>query len=117
MADEKFVITLKEDPVLGAKCAHGYKMLTGSLSFSASYPNTGTYSTSGEDLDLRKIFPKDLHLVLFEYQLGHKFEYDYTYRKVHVYKGASGADAEIANATNLYTTPGLTDVRFIAIGK
>lgn len=116
MANEKFVITLKEDPVLGAKCAHGYKMLTGSLSFSASYTNSGTYSTSGEDLDLRKIFPKDLHIIHFEYKLGYKFEYDYTYRKVHAYVGAAGVDAEVANETNLFTA-GLIDVRFTAIGK
>jgi len=116
MANETFVVTLKEDPVLGAKCAHGYKMLTGSLSFSASYTKSGTYATDGEPMDLSKIFPKDLHVVLFEYQLGYKFEYDYTNKRVHAYVGASGVDAEAGNTDDLFAA-GLTDVRFIAIGK
>ena len=113
MADETFVITYKEDRGMIDKCGHDYKMVTGSLSFSASYTNTGTYATSGEDLDLRKIFPKDLHIVLFGGQVGYNFEYDYTYRKVHAYVPAG---TEATNEANLFTA-GLIDVRFIAIGK
>lgn len=114
MADD-FTVTLKEDPVLGAKCAHGYKMLTGSLLFSASYPNTGGWAVSGEAMDLSKIFPKDLHIVLVEYYEGYKFTYDYTNKRIHVFIGAAGADAEVANNEDLHDK--IIDARFIAIGK
>jgi len=116
MANETFVITYKEDQGMLDKCGHGYKMVTGSLSFSASYTKTGTWATDGEPMDLRKVFPTDLHIVLFEYYKAYKFHYDYTNRRVHAYVGAAGADAEVGNATDLFAA-GLTDVRFIAIGK
>ena len=114
MAGE-FTVTYKEGKSMLAKCGHGYKMLTGSLLFSDSYPNTAVWATSGEAMDLSKIFPKDLHIVLVEYYEGYKFTYDYTAKRIHVFVGAAGVDAEVADEVNLSTA--ITDARFIAIGK
>lgn len=114
MAGE-FKVTYKEDKSLAAKCGHGFKMVTGSLLFSSSYPNTATWATSGEAMDLSKIFPKELHIVLVEYYEGYKFTYDYSAKRIHVFVGAAGVDVEVTNGTNLSTA--IIDARFIAIGK
>jgi len=108
-------ITYKEDEGIVEKCGHGYKMVTGTLAFDSSYP------TGGEAMDMSKIFPTDLHLVLFEFNSGYSFQYDYSNKKVLAYWGdyaqttpADKAHIQVADTTDL---SGLTDVRFVAIGK
>jgi len=69
-------VTYKEDKSIIEKCGHGYQMITGSVAF------TGTYSAGGEALDLRKLLPVDVHMVMIAPNGGYSFEYDYTNRKV-----------------------------------
>jgi len=114
MADE-FTVTYKEDKSIIDKCGHGYKIVTGSLLFSDSYPNTAVWATSGELMDLSKIFPNDLHIVLVEYYEGYKFTYDYTNKRIHVFVGAAGVDVEVANEVDLHAA--IIDARFLAIGR
>lgn len=107
-----FTITLKEDQGLLDKCGHGYKLITGTLLFSASYP------TGGEAMDLSKYFPNATHIVFIEPKAGYLFIYDYTNKKVLAYwtpAGHTAVFAEITNATDLSTT--CADVRFFAIGR
>jgi len=107
-----FAVTYKEDKGMVDKCSHGYKMVTGKIQFSNSYP------TNGEPFDMSKIFPVDLHMVIIEPKAGYLFFYDYTNKKVLAYwtpAGHTAVFAEITNTTNLETT--CADVRFIAIGK
>lgn len=73
------VITYKEDLGMREKCGHGFKLVTGSIAFDSSYP------TGGEAMDLSKIFPVDLHMVVIENKSGYYFEYDYTNKKVKVF--------------------------------
>jgi len=110
MAD--FAITYKEDKGMVDKCAHGYKIVTGKLSFSSSYP------TNGEPCDMSKVFPTDLHMVIIEPKAGYLFFYDYANKKVKAYwtpAGHTAVFAEITTATDLSTS--CADVRFLAIGK
>ena len=107
-----FTVTYKEDKGMVDKCSHGYKIVTGTILFSTSYP------TGGELMDMSKIFPKDLHLVIVEPKAGYIFLYDYTNKKVLAYwtgAGLSAVLAQITNGTNLSSS--CADVRFIAIGK
>ena len=75
-------ISYKEDRNIADKCGHGYKMITGSFAF------TGTYATGGETLDLSKLLPTDVHLVMIAPSAGYSFEYDYTNKKVKAYTPA-----------------------------
>lgn len=107
-----FAVTYKEDKGMVDKCSHGYKIVTGKIQMSNSYP------TNGEPFDMRKIFPVDLHLVLIEHKAGYIFEYDYTNKKLKAFwtpAGHTAVFAEITNTTDLSTT--CADLRFIAIGK
>jgi hypothetical protein len=107
-----FTVTIKEDRPLIDKCAHNYKLVTGTLLFSASYP------TGGEAMDLSKIFPSDTHMVFIEPKAGYLFIYDYTNKKVLAYwtpAGHTAVFAEITATTNLSSS--CADVRFFAIGK
>lgn len=107
-------------------------ILVGSLTL------TGTYSTDGEAMDLSGIF-KDLQMVMFETKAGYSFEYDYTAKKVKVFRvgelahttvdltaltdhddnptyhavHAAGALAEVADQTDITAASG---VKFVAIG-
>ena len=90
-------VTLKEDKSIIEKCGHGYKMITGSVAF------TGTYSTNGETLDLRKILPIDVHMVMITPSGGYSFEYDYTARKVKAFTPAP------THNHNLLAKGGLTE--------
>ena len=105
--------TYKEARSMVDKCSFGFKMITGSLAF-------GAYETNGVAWDLRKFFPTEIHMIIFETRGGYVFEYDYTNRKIKSYyydynAGADGAAIEVANGTD-QTTP-CADVRFMAIGK
>jgi hypothetical protein len=70
------IVTYKEDKSLLDKCGHGFNFVTGSVAFDSSYP------TGGEAMDMSKVFPTSVHIVLFETKAGYIFEYDYTNKKV-----------------------------------
>jgi len=106
-------ITFKEDQEIYEKCGHNYKIITGSIAFDSSYPD------GGESLDLSKLIPTDLHLVIIEPSGGYVFTYDYTNKKVIAYWADYDAEADGALVAVLATTDleALTDVRFMAVGK
>ena len=107
------VITYKEDQEIYEKCGHNYKIITGSLAFDSSYP------TNGEPMDLSKQIPTDIHMVIIEPSAGYILQYDYTNKKVKAYWNDynAGADAALIEVTNTTDLSGLTDVRFMAVGK
>jgi hypothetical protein len=86
-------------------------MVTGYITFDG-----GNYAADGIAMDLSKVFPSELHIVLFEARGGFLYEYDYTNKKVKVfyydYSNASdGIGIEYVVAAIA------TVVRFVAIGK
>jgi len=94
------VITYKEDKGMVDKCSHGYRMVTGSVAFDNSYP------TNGEPMDMSKVFPNDLHLVLFEVKAGYIFEYDYTNKKVKAYYPTKAQAVANSGGNQLIATTG-----------
>ena len=112
MAAVTLAIAYKEDKSMIDKCGHGYKLITGVVTFDG-----GTYATNGTALDLSKQLPTEVHMVIFDNAGGYIYQYDYTNKKVKVYyfdyNNANDAVAiELANGVAISTTP-----RFVAIGK
>jgi len=110
MADAILSVSYKEDRRLMDKCAHNFKLVTGTITFDG-----GTYATGGISFDLSKLIPT-LHIVLFPQIGGLTFEYDYTNKKVKAfyYDYDAGADGvAIERATSAISSV----VPFLAIGK
>lgn len=103
MADP--TITYYEDQEMVEKCGHNFKMITGVLTFT-------TYTTDGVGFDLRGQLPVMVHYVGFDQKNGHKLVYDYTNRKIIIYKSVG---AQTTSSQDLSSV--LADTRFIAIGK
>ena len=107
-------ITYLEDESIIEKCGHGFKMITGVLTF-------GAYETGGGvALDLSQRLPTKVHMVIIEPKGGYVPVYDYTTKCIVVYVAsttevAGHALTELAATTNLATP--MADTRFTAIGK
>ena len=97
------------DNLMGEKCAHNCKIITGTLTFT-------TYATSGVSVDLSADIPKKVHVVMADLKAGYFGQYDYANRKLLIYEaGADGAALdELGAGTKLTST--LSDSRFIALG-
>ena len=107
-----FAITYDGDKIPFDIPIHRYRIVTGKLQFSDSYP------AGGEVLDLTLIFPRGISLVLIEPRAGYQFVYDYTNKKVIAYwtpSGHTGVFAEITATTDLHTT--CATVGFVVFGK
>ncbi len=116
-------ITYKDKKSILDKCSNDQKMITGTLAFDSSYPS------NGESMDLSHEIPSSIHLVLIEPKIvsGEMFffAYDYTNKKVIAYHvtqavneaGAAAYTIVVKEVTNTADLSGLTDVRFVAIGK
>jgi hypothetical protein len=112
MANANIAVTYKEDKSLIDKCGHGYKFVTGVCTFDG-----GNYVTNGTAMDLSKVFPTEIHLILFEARAGYVFEYDYANKKVKAYfydydGSADGVAIEYTNGAAISAAP-----RFLAIGR
>ena len=107
-------IAYLEDESIIEKCGHGFKMITGILTF-------GAYETGGGvAFDLSNQLPTRVHMVMIEAKGGYVPVYDYTTKKIVVYVASSTEVAghaltELAAATDLATP--MADTRFTAIGK
>jgi hypothetical protein len=108
-----FTITYKEDKGMVDKCSHGFKLVTGSVAFDASYP------TGGEPMDMSKVFPTELHLVLFEAAYGFVFKYEYANKKVvaYYYDYNAANDGQAIQVPDTTDLSALTQVCFLAVGK
>lgn len=106
-------IVYLEDETINEKCGHGFKMVTGILTF-------GTYETGGGvAFDLSKQLPTKVHMVIIEPKGGYVPVYNYSTKKILVYvkaiATATGPLVELTTAANLAST--MADTRFTAIGK
>jgi hypothetical protein len=98
------------DNTMIEKCGHGYKILTGKLTFT-------TYATGGVSVDLSQDMPTRVHFFTTDQKGGYTTSYDYTNRKLLIYEaGADGAPLDqVAAGEDLSTT--MDDTRYFAIGK
>lgn len=98
------------DNLMGEKCGHNYKMITGVLTFT-------TYATGGVSVDLSADMPTKIHFFSTDQKGGYTTSYDYTNRKLLIYE--AGADSapldQVAAGQDLSTS--MSDTRFLAIGK
>jgi len=98
------------DNLIGEKCGHNYKMITGVLTFT-------TYATGGVSVDLSQDMPTKVHIFLTDQKGGYTTSYDYATRKLLIYE--AGADSapldEVAAGEDLSTS--MDDTRFMAVGK
>jgi hypothetical protein len=81
----------------------------------ASYPNTGTFSTSGYTLTPAQLGMSEVLYVDCGSLAGYVVHYDYANQRLHFFQSAAAGNkfTEVANTTNLSTVTG----RMIAIGK
>ena len=87
------------------KCGHGYKLITGHLSFA-------TYITGGVPMDMSLDFPARVDLVVVESVGGYVFSYDYGNRTLKAYDGTQD---EVAGNFDLATN--VSNTHFMVIGK
>lgn len=85
------------------------------ITADSSYPNTGTFSTSGYSLTPAQLGLSEILYIDCGSLNGYVVHYDYANQRLHFFvSAASGSKfAEVANLTNLSTVTG----RLIAIGK
>jgi hypothetical protein len=106
-------IVYLEDETIIEKCSHGFKMVTGILTF-------GAYETGGGvAFDLSQRLPTKVHQVIIEPKGGYVPVYNYDTEKIVVYVNRSDTAVspliELTAATDLATP--MADTRFTAIGK
>jgi len=94
------------------KCGHGYKLITGYLSFA-------TYITDGVPMDMSLDFPNRLHFLIVEPKGGYIFNYDYTNRTLLAYYAdySTGTDSVLIQvADDLDISKAVSNCHFMAIG-
>lgn len=101
------------DNLMGEKCGHNYKIITGYLSFA-------TYITDGVPMDMSLDFPTRLEFVQVEAMSGYVFKYDYSNRKLLAYycdysTNTDGALIQVADSADI--SKSVSNTHFMAIGK
>lgn len=98
------------DNLVGEKCGHNYKIITGVLTFT-------TYATGGVLVDLSADMPTKVHYFNADAKAGYVPAYDYTNRKLLIYEaGVDGAMLDEVSAGRELSTS-MSDTHFIALGK
>ena len=106
-------ITYYQDDTFNKKCSHGFKFITGLLTFTTYSATT----TSGVQFDLSNQIPTKIHFVGFDNKNGYVPVYDYANSRIKIYEaGADGAALdELGNGTVL-SGDTMSTARFFAVG-
>ncbi len=107
-------ITYYEDDTFNKKCSHGFKFITGLLTFTTYSATT----TSGVQFDLSTRIPTKVHFVGFDNTLGYVPVYDYTNKRIRIYEAGADSAAldEVSDGAKL-SGDTMSTARFFAVGK